>query len=119
MNSTEDVFSDAELAEFETDCKRMDVPLPVILAFLKLMRKKGVQGASRVIISDRRIIAALDRAAELPHWWKSARLHYFCPKMTHAQIAQVIGAKREAVTRYLHDVQITEEVWANLPTEDY
>lgn len=118
MSSTEDTFSDQELSEFEADCKRMDVPLPVILAFLKLMRKKGVQGASRVVISDRRIIAALDRAAETPLWWRAARIHYFCPKMTHEQIARVIGSKREAVSKYLRDVQITEEVWTNMPIEE-
>lgn len=118
MSLTEDSFSEVELAEFETDCKRMDVPLPVILAFLKLMRKKGVQGSSRVIVSDRRIIAALDRAAETPLWWRAAKIHYFCPKMTQEQIALVIGANRKLVMRYLQDVQITEEVWANLPTED-
>ena len=118
MSLIEDTFSDQELSEFEADCKRMDVPLPVILAFLKLMRKKGVQGASRVVISDRRIIAALDRAADIPLWWRANRIHYFCPKMTHEQIARIIGSKRESVTRYIRDVQITEDVWANLPNED-
>ena len=118
MNLTEDTFSEAELSEFEADCKRMDVPLPVILAFLKMLRKKGVQGSSRVVISDRRIIAALDRAAETPHWWRAARLHFFCPRMTHEQIARIINEKRETVSRYLQNVQITEDVWDNLPTED-
>lgn len=118
MKQNFDVFSEDDLAVFSEECEKLAVPLPVILAYLKMLRKRSITSASRLIISDRRLIAAMDQAAKHPKWWCAHRIHFFCPKMTHEKIACLMGEKRESVTRYLNDSLISDDVWSGVPMED-
>jgi len=118
MKQNLDAFTEEDLAVFSEECEKLEVPLPVILAFLKMLRKRSIASASRLIISDRRLIAAMDQAAQKPKWWVANRIHFFCPKMTHEKIACLMGEKRESVTRYLNDSLISDDVWSGIPLED-
>lgn len=117
MRQELDTFNQADLDQFRTECEKLQVPMPVILAYLKIMRKKGISASNRLIISDRRIIAALDQAVQMPNWWRANRIHYFCPKMTLRQIAQLIDTNLHTVSKYL-GLGISEEVWEGIPLED-
>lgn len=118
MKQNLDAFTEDDLAVFSEECGKLGVPLPVIFAYLKMMRKRGIALSSNLIISDRRLIAAMDQAAQKPKWWVAHRIHFFCPKMTHEKIACLMGEKRESVSRYLRDSLISDDVWSAVPMED-
>lgn len=83
---------------------------------LALLRKKSDWSEIKLrIFTERRFICAMDRAAACPDWWHVNRLHFYNPEMTHAHIARLLGLKREAVTRWIRNVEISEDDYEMLP----
>ena len=83
---------------------------------LALLRKKSDWNEIKLrIFTERRFICAMDRAAACPDWWHVNRLHFYNPEMTHAHIARLLGLKREAVTRWIRNVEISEDDYEMLP----
>ena len=83
---------------------------------LALLRKKSDWNEIKLrIFTERRFICAMDRAAACPDWWHVNRLHFYNPEMTHAHIARLLGLKRETVTRWIRNVEISEDDYEMLP----
>ena len=83
---------------------------------LSMLRKKDDWNEIKFrIFTERRFICAMDRAAACPDWWHVNRLHFYNPEMTHAHIARLLGLKREAVTRWIRNVEISEDDYEMLP----
>jgi len=83
---------------------------------LALLRRKSEWNEIKLrIFTEKRFICAMDRAAACPDWWHVNRLHFYNPEMTHAHIARLLGLKREAVTRWIRNVEISEDDYEMLP----
>lgn len=67
------------------------------------------------ILTERRIVAALDRAANTPDWWRVNRMHYYHPEISHQQIANLLGVSRQTVTHWINCVEIPEDDYDTLP----
>ena len=67
------------------------------------------------ILTERRIVAALDRAANTPDWWRVHRMHYYHPELSHLQIANLLGVSRQTVTHWINCVEIPEDDYDTLP----
>ena len=67
------------------------------------------------ILTERRIVAALDRAANTPDWWRVNRMHYYHPEISHQQIANLLGVSRQTVTHWINCVEIPEDNYDTLP----
>ena len=67
------------------------------------------------ILTERRIVAALDRAANTPDWWRVNRMHYYHPEISHQQIANLLGVSRQTVTHWINCVEILEDDYDALP----
>ena len=103
-----DNASDAENADGEKNVRLEEL--------LALLRKKSDWNEIKLrIFTERRFICAMDRAAACPDWWHVNRLHFYNPEMTHAHIARLLGLKREAVTRWIRNVEISEDDYEMLP----
>ena len=70
------------------------------------------------ILTERRIVAALDRAANTPDWWRVNRMHYYHPELSHLQIANLLGVSRQTVTHWINCVEIPEDDYDTLPQMD-
>ena len=87
----------------------------VFLALLRSMEPEEREEAGRRLITLRRVVAALDKAAANPDWWKVNRLVFFCPEMTRGEIARFLKIKTATVKHYIKHAEIGEEVYDNLP----
>ena len=67
------------------------------------------------ILDPRRLICLGDMAADRPEWWKSNRIHFFDPELTHKQIAAVLGLNPHQVRDAIHAVEIPTDCYNNLP----
>ena len=67
------------------------------------------------ILTERRIVAALNRAANTPDWWRVNRMHYYHPEISHQQIANLLGVSRQTVTHWINCVEIPEDDYDTLP----
>lgn len=100
--------SDMENANGEKNVRLEDL--------LALLRRKSEWNEIKLrIFTEKRFICAMDRAAACPDWWHVNRLHFYNPEMTHAHIARLLGLKREAVTRWIRNVEISEDDYEMLP----
>ncbi len=93
------------------------VQLLLMLELVRIIRKQGLNAACANILSERRFICAMDRAAECPDWWHVNRLHFYNPEMTHADIGRLLGLKRETVTRWIRQAEIPEDDFEYLPCD--
>ena len=93
----------------------VQVTAEVFLELLRGMDADEREEAGLRLITLRRVIAALDKAAENPDWWKVNRLAFFCPEMTKGEIARFLKIKTATVKHYIKHAEIGEEVYDNLP----
>lgn len=92
-----------------------DITVAEILREALAIERDGLAMARRRCLSFRRIVRLADAVAENPDWWRANRLHFFCPELTHREIADILGLPRRMVTRYLSHVEIDEDVYKDLP----
>jgi len=100
-----------------SDREKADGERKVLLEdLMALLRRKNEWNEIKLrIFTEKRFICAMDRAAACPDWWHVNRLHFYNPEMTHAHIARLLGLKREAVTRWIRNVEISEDDYEMLP----
>ena len=79
----------------------------------KAMNRKT--GGRAPILTERRIVCALDRAARYPDWWHVNRIHFYNPELSYGRIAQLLGLSRQSVSRWIRDVEIPEDDYDALP----
>lgn len=93
------------------------VQLLLMLELARMIRKQGTPDMQGGILSERRFVCAMDRAAACPDWWHVNRLHFYNPEMTHAEIGRLLGLKRETVTRWIRQAEIPEDDYEFLPCD--
>jgi len=67
------------------------------------------------VLDPRRVICLADMAAARPDWWKANRLHFFCPELSHKQIAEILGLAPHQVRDAIKAVEIAADCYDNLP----
>lgn len=100
-------------------CEQYGVPVKLMLAVTRMSAMCDLSIISNILLSDRKIIAMLDRVADLPNWWRAFRMHLFNPAATHAEIGHLLGLSREQVTHLLRndvvrDSDLNEEYFAKV-----
>lgn len=70
------------------------------------------------ILDPRRIVTLCDHAAGHPEWWQVNRLHFFMPELTTRQLADLTGLEPCQVREFLKSIEISDECYNNLPTEE-
>ena len=70
------------------------------------------------ILDPRRIVCLADKCAETPTWWKVNKLHFFMPELTTRQLADLTGLEPCQVREFLKSIEISDECYNNLPTEE-
>lgn len=86
-----------------------------ILKCATAAEQRGWDPVRARILTERRIVAALDRAANTPDWWRVNRMHYYHPEISHQQIANLLGVSRQTVTHWINCVEIPEDDYDTLP----
>ena len=71
------------------------------------------------IIDPRRIVCLADRAAENPAWWNANRIHFFCPELSNAAIADYTNLKPHQVRDYIDRAEINTDCYTDLPPIEY
>ena len=93
----------------------VDVTLADMLREALQIERGGLALARRRCCSFSRIVVLADAVAANPDWWRCNRLHFFCPELSHQQIADVLELPRRTVTRNLANVEIGDDVYKDLP----
>lgn len=89
-------------------CEKYGVPVNLMLAITRISAMCDMSVISNILLSDRKVIAMLDRVAYDPMWWRVLRMHLFNPEATHAEIGQLLGLSREKVTQTLKKAMIRD-----------
>ena len=95
--------------------ENQDITLADMLREALQIERGGLPLARRRCCSFSRIVVLADMVAANPDWWRCNRLHYFCPELSHQQIADALELPRRTVTRNLADVPIPDDAFAALP----
>ena len=69
----------------------------------------------RSVLDYRRIVCLGDMAADHPDWWRSNRLHFFCPELTIRDIAEILELRPHQVRDAVLKAEIPEDCYDNLP----
>ena len=93
----------------------VDITLADMLREALQIERGGFSLARRRCCSFSRIVCLADAIAANPDWWRANRLHFFCPEMSHQQIADALELPRRTVTRNLANVRINDDVYKDLP----
>ena len=67
------------------------------------------------VLDYRRIVCLGDMAADHPEWWRSNRLHFFCPELTYRDIAGILDLRPHQVRDAILKAEIPAECYENLP----
>lgn len=67
------------------------------------------------VLDPRRLVCLGDMAAARPDWWKANRLHFFCPELSHKQIADILDLNAHQVRDAIRAVEIPADCYDNLP----
>ena len=92
-----------------------DITLADVLREALQIERGGLPLARRRCLSFSRIICLADYAVEHPVWWRVNRLHYFCPELTHKQIAKLLDLEPYQVRDAIKSVPIPDDAFAALP----
>ncbi len=95
-----------------------DITLADVLREALAIERGGLPLARRRCLSFSRIVCLGDMIAANPNWWRCNRLHFFCPELTHAQIAALLGLQPYQVRDALKKVRIPDDAYADLPDPD-
>ena len=92
---------------------------PEVIPEVELDRLLQFYRAVPSIIDPRRIVCLADRAAENPAWWNANRIHFFCPELSNAAIADYTNLKPHQVRDYIDRAEINTDCYTNLPPIEY
>ena len=67
------------------------------------------------VLDPRRIVCLGDMCADHPDWWRSNRLHFFCPELTIRDIAEILELRPHQVRDAVLKAEIPEDCYDNLP----
>ena len=67
------------------------------------------------VLDYRRIVCLGDMDADHPEWWRSNRLHFFCPELTYRDIAGILELRPHQVRDAILKAEIPAECYENLP----
>ena len=95
--------------------ENQDITLADMLREALQIERGGLALARRRCCSFSRIVVLADMVAANPDWWRCNRLHYFCPELSHQQIAKLLDLEPYQVRDAIKSVPIPDDAFAALP----